>query len=173
MALRIRITGVQTGSTHAVNNGFIVGKTFLSQGANSGGVNPVWTRKNVTPTDELSDCRRFYENSWGPENLMPNSSSPAGMFTFATGNVTAGGGFLIGTYVKFDTVKRTAAGNLSWYDLPGTASRWSRWLTNGSRIDGLDPSASIAISKHGFQVQGTAAASSNYAGFQWEYFSRI
>ena len=81
IALRMRISGVSSGSAHVLSNGFIVEQAGLWAG--DGSVQPGWMRRKINPDGELMDCQRFFEKTYDPTAAVGAlSATGATQFTY-------------------------------------------------------------------------------------------
>lgn len=165
-AMRVRIVSVSSGSTHALNNGFVLEQMFMSTNVGGVAVQPLYARRYITPDAEFAACRRYLFSLNEPTYQWPVTSSAASsMFTWGTGNVTLAAGWTAGGYLPFPTLMR-AVPTISYADAVGTQTRFSYWVTNGSRVDGYNPANPFTATRAGAQVQVNAAQSSNFIGCQ-------
>lgn len=115
IAVRVRITGVSSGNTYDLNNGFAV-----EQGqTNIGSTLAPWRRMGYNPGSELAYCQRFYQKSYDVETAPATATLTGESAIFAaTPTSTYGNIFLkvpmraIPTFLGFS---RTGSSG-QWYD---------------------------------------------------------
>ncbi len=173
---RIRVTAVSTGSTHAVNNGFIVEQANLQTGSPAP-LSAQWRRKGLTPEGELIDCMRYFEKSYD-YNVIPGTPTNVGQLaTVTAGQVTAGGGWWSITSTPFKVHKRITGGSLSNWDLQGNAGKWSALQVNGTQNHNQTVGAgSTAVGTAGWNWPVIVTGSSGQIGAifsHWTVSARI
>lgn len=84
VGVRIRITGVSTGNTYDLNNGFLVNEAMLTQTATSVPFDTMGSNYG----EELILCQRYYEKTYDVE-VSPGSITGAGKATGRTSSTTA------------------------------------------------------------------------------------
>lgn len=171
VGMRIRITGVLSGSTHAVNNGFIVEQAHLGVGTYpTAGAH--WQRKQITPDAELLDCMRFYETSFTPDIPVPSvATNGALIFNSYGGGANSAN---TGACLKFSVPKR-AAPTFSFWDLNATATKYSYFIGSGGQVNNTTFAAiTVNAAKSGITFNGVLVAASSYAwSIHWQADSRI
>jgi hypothetical protein len=75
IGVRIRITGVSSGNTYDLNNGFIVEQAVVAKGSTV----PTFRRAGKNFQDEIAMAQRFYEKTWALDTV-PGTVTNDGMF---------------------------------------------------------------------------------------------
>lgn len=166
VGMRIRITGVSTGSAHVLNNGFIVEQAGFWAG--TGSVQPQWARRNANPDLELALCQRFYEKSYSVGEA-PGLATLNGLNVFMALNTSGG---QQGGWTSFRVKKRALAPTMTIYDGLGASGKWGNinnaggWA-HGVTIGGIPDTPSDSS----FRVISTSGAWG--IGYHWTADSRI
>jgi hypothetical protein len=167
VGMRVRITGVVTGSTHAVNNGFIAEQAGLYAGA--GNLFPSWRRGGLSIEGELRACQRYYEKSYDANITPGNSATLGGNWVQASpGGVTAGGGWWNIASVNFKVQKRTNP-TMSLWDLSGIPNKWSyiEFSNSKENYNVAATTGTSRLSTAGWQINIICAASAAIEMAHW------
>jgi hypothetical protein len=150
VGFRIRITGVSSGNTYDLNNGFSVELACLNIGATAA----TFSRQAGSSQAELDACQRFYEKSYS-QGTAPGSVTTAGQAL----DVSPAGTYRHWVYYK--STKRTASNTTTLYSPDTGASGKIR--DNGS----TDVTPSILDnSDNGFRFTATVSSLDTVA---WHY----
>ena len=159
VCLRIRATGVSSGSLGALNNGFQIEQPFL----NAGSQNTTWTLRTGSERSELQVLQTYYEKSYD------TLTDPGTVTVIGALQVTAYGASP-SPYMnaQFKATKRTDP-TVTVYS-PGTGTSGNvRNIT-----DATDTAATVVnIGQNGFSVGPTAATNNKQYSVQWVADARI
>jgi hypothetical protein len=124
VGIRIRITGVSSGNTYDLNNGFIVEQAMANIGSTAG----TFARATNSAQEELARCQRYYEKSWEP------ATDPATNTT--TGVVQMWGATSANTMgvPTFYAVTKRAVPTLVVYDKTGAPNKCSNAGGDGQTV---------------------------------------
>lgn len=165
VGVRIRITGVSSGNTYDINNGFDCEQAILNLGASSAS----FSRQYPDPVQELAACQYFYQKSYSIATA-PGTATFAGAFTWTTINAAANSAGTI-----FYKVPMRSSPSMSFWDGVGAASRYS--TTNGSNATTNGQTASAGFqsgNECSVQFNGSpSVASQAYSQVQWVADARI
>lgn len=142
IGFRVRITGVSTGNTYDLNNGFIVEQAVLNIGSTA----MSFARASNSIEQEIASCQRFYEKSY-ELTTNPGNNTTTGICQY-WGAIT---GNKFGGMVFYKVRKRTGA-NITLYDKVGNSGKVSN--ANGDNQTGTIESTQGST---GFAVTTTAA----------------
>lgn len=155
IGVRVRITGVSSGNTYDLNNGFQVEQGML----NTGDSVADWSRAYLSAAMELLACQRFYEKSYDI-TTDPGTVTPTG-FAFA-GNSYSWTAGATGPSVYFKSQKRTSPTITTYSTVTGTSGQMRDYLNNADRTAG-----SPGAYTHNFTINNTSATTFTNGGFQW------
>lgn len=161
VGIRVRIAAVAAGSTHALNNGFVIEQASLGIG-NPPGALQSWQRKRLTPDGELQDCMRFYEKTYDPS--LPIGSLAAGGYASLT-TCTSGAQMSL----PFKIYKRAVPTMTSYSPNTGVSARgWQ--IGGGGNPDVVVTNTTAAT--YGFSTILTATTNFSI-GWHWVADARI
>lgn len=155
IGVRIRITGVSSGNTYDLNNGFQVEQAMLNLGALAGTFNKP-NMQEITST-----CLRFYEKSYAPGTF-------AGTTTVVGCEAIVRGDGSNALNVRYQVPKRSVGSPVAWSTQTGS---------NNAVYDpagGTDRAANLNNgSVNGFQADPSSATIGRTYLFQWTADSEI
>lgn len=140
VGVRIRITGVSTGNTWDLNNGFVVEQCMM----NIGNVPGTFKRVGSNIGEEFNLCSRFYE-----------SFNPSTSEALASGYVLSGSS--CGFYLPYSTEKRISLPTVT--TLNGGSGGFSISLTGGNVTPGALSSGGFPPGKRGTGLLATGSFS--------------
>ncbi len=165
IGVRIRITGVSSGNTYDLNNGFVVGQPMLNLGSTAGTYAPA----NSDAASELAACQYFYEKSY---DLTVNPGTNVGTDSAGALQIRDSGGLTSGTiavrYMATFKVSKRTTPTMTGYSTDGTSGK-VRDRQNTSNVNAvfastglnstvLDSTTSAASTGYFFEAQWTADA---------------
>ena len=132
VGIRIRITGVSTGNTYDLNNGYVFEQAEVNIGSSA---NSAWALRFGGVGDELLHCYRFYEKTYEPDT-DPGSNTITSISEFNP-TIDTGGSInasrLVCMDCTFKTIKRTSP-TVSFYSQQGTAGDLSEYNSSGTTV---------------------------------------
>lgn len=97
VGVRVRTTGVSTGNTYDLNNGYVVEQAMLNKGATAG----TFVRYGSGPAQELAELQAFYEKSWNI-SVFPGTNDGIGAIQTPITVINGNGYF----WITFKVTKR-------------------------------------------------------------------
>lgn len=163
VGVRIRITGVSSGNTYDLNNGFVAEQAQMNIGSTAG----TWNRAMPTTSQELQSCQRYYEKSYDTTSA-PGTATAYGQMDVnpcGTSDTTAHQ-----FNIFFRSTKRGVGSNVTvtiYSPVSGASGK--------CRLGGADKNASSAqVGVNGSSVQiDSTGGSTSYYQFQWAADARI
>jgi hypothetical protein len=121
VGFRIRITGVSSGNTYDLNNGFLMEQVEM----NLGPILQPWHSAYANIADEFSACERYYEKTF-PWNTIPAQNTGFQSPLEGTGQVT---NQQFNVQWVFRARKRTTTPTITTYSTNAASANWG---TNGN-----------------------------------------
>lgn len=152
VGVRIRITGVSSGNTYDLNNGFVAEQAMLNLGSTAG----AFSRQFNDPTKELQSCEYFFQKSYETTTAPATVTSTGrvgivGMFNSAT--VLGNGGVTI----NFHTPMRANPTVTSYSPSSGTSGHLDYTKAGNAAAD-------VACSVAGTSTRAFTISTSNASG---------
>lgn len=152
IGIRIRITGVSTGNTYDVNNGFICEQAQL----NLGGRAATYSRQSPSLSEELVTCQRFYRKSYDLE-VTPGAVSLGSTVNGMADSTTQVGGYHWGRDM------RIAPTIVPYNPSTGTINQIYRHIDAAA----ITVNSIVNVGKAGFQAFNTATTTVVTHGFHY------
>lgn len=162
VGVRIRITGVSTGNTYDLNNGFTVEQAQLNIGSQA------ITFQRRHPTEDIIACKRFFQKSF---DLATAPVTGSGTVNGALGyNAVLAGVHTYGLSVQFPVIMR-AVPTITFFNPTLTNNNWRNTVGTDSGA-----AATANVGQSGFvaqnpQVSGDAVG--NQFNVHWQADARI
>ena len=145
LGIRIRITGVSSGNTHDINNGFIVEQAMMNIG-----IMPItFKRRGDSIREEIQDCQRYYEKSYD-NDVAPGTVSSVGTYSGFNAVTT---GVAIRWPLVFKIQKRTNTPSITFYN--PTTGGTGTWRDSGAN--------NVAMTANNTGMNSTAASFTSVA----------
>lgn len=157
VGVRIRITGVSTGNTYDLNNGYSVEQAMLNLGAPA-----TYRRQGKTYADEIQACQRFFEKSFNIDmNIGADSTSG---FSHTVAGRTNTGNWLTDRY---QVRKAATAPTVTIYSISDGATGNVRNTSGGTNV------AATTTNGDSGHVVSFAGSDQNVYSWHWVSDSRI
>lgn len=156
ISVAVMETGVSSGTTFDVNNGFVLEQGMLNIGST---VAP-WSRQNNSPERELAACQYFYEKSYDT-TVAPGTVSSAGEWALIMPSTS------MQAYVPFKVTKRATPTMTMYSNNSGTSGKFY------DNVAAADVTGSFAVpGVNGALTSGTSVANHGNS-FHWVADSRM